>query len=310
MRKSKRKAPVKFLVMLMGLIALAGCAGVPPGVNEGALSPVAAWEKWRAEENAAWSTAEFAILKIDDAVYLNDGQSAWLTHRKARKTTRYSWTLNALSAPSGLRITYHAPMAEVSYKGKMETFELDETRRFAVSPGIDVRFQLTQVTPGVNGLRVMVYNQAQKLARDFKGLDHFPYNPAAVADAVFEPAPSAEGVDFQTSRGWYKRFYRMGEASFSLEGKATRLPMYADAQVSDKVTSLSAFFLDDLTGKETYGVGRYIDIEVKGLPRRLTIDFNRAYNPNCARSPHYNCPVATDKIPVQLRAGEKKPPRH
>ena len=48
---------------------------------------------------------------------------------------------------------------------------------------------------------------------------------------------------------------------------------------------LSAFFLDELSGKETYGVGRYIDFDVKGLPKTLTIDFNRAYNPNCARSP-------------------------
>jgi uncharacterized protein (DUF1684 family) len=42
----------------------------------------------------------------------------------------------------------------------------------------------------------------------------------------------------------------------------------------------------------------------------VTIDFNRAYNPNCARSPHYNCPVATDTIPLAVRAGEKKPPGH
>ena len=52
------------------------------------------------------------------------------------------------------------------------------------------------------------------------------------------------------------------------------------------------------------------DIDVKGLPQTLTIDFNRAYNPNCARSPHYNCPVAMETLPVALRAGEKIPPKH
>ncbi len=274
-----------------------------------ATSPEAEWEKWRAEENAAWSTKEFAILKIDDAVYLNDGQSAWLTNRK-QKVLQYAWTLDALSAPQGLRVTYHAPKAEVFHDGKTETFTLEETKAVAVSPGIDVRFQLAQTKPGVNGLRVMVYNQANPLARDFTGLDHFPYSPADVVDATFEPAAKVEGVDFQTSRGWYKRFYKMGNAAFTLEGKPVRLPMYADTADPAKVTSLSAFFLDDLTGKETYGVGRYIDIDVKGLPQRLTLDFNRAYNPNCARSPHYNCPAATDRIPVALRAGEKMPPKH
>jgi uncharacterized protein (DUF1684 family) len=85
--------------------------------------------------------------------------------------------------------------------------------------------------------------------------------------------------------------------------------MYSDTDDPAKVKSLSVFFTDELTGKETYGVGRYMDMEVNGLPMTVKLDFNEAYNPNCARSPHYNCPVATDKVPVALRAGEKKPPK-
>jgi hypothetical protein len=272
-------------------------------------SAVAAWEQWRAEENAAWATKEFAILKIDDAVYLNDGQSAWLTNRR-QKMLEYAWTLDALAAPSGLRATYKDGKADVTDKGKTESFTLEELRRVNVGPGVDVRFGLTQVSPGVDGLRVMVYNQGHPLAREFKGLDHFPYDPSAVVEAAFEASPSMEGVDFQTSRGWLKRINRAGYASFAIEGKPVRLAMYSDETDPKKVKRLSAFFLDELSGKETYGVGRYLDIDVLGLPKRLTIDFNRAYNPNCARSPHYNCPYAIDKIPLPLRAGEKIPPKH
>ncbi len=300
---------MKPVVMVATLLTLSACIPIEHVETPTAVSPLAAWETWRAEENAAWSSDEFAILKIDDAVYLSDKQSAWLTNRK-QKVQEYVWTLDALSAPSGLRVTYTAPLAKVTYKGKTEVFTLEETRRFPVSSGIDVRFQLAQVTPGVNGLRVMVYNQAHPLARDFRGLEHFPYNPNAIVEAEFERAKTVDGIDFQTSRGWFKRFYRMGEAVFVLEGQPVRLAMYSDASDPAKVTSLSAFFLDKLTGKETYGVGRYVDIDVKGLPQKLTLDFNRAYNPNCARSPHYNCPLATDKIPVELRAGEKMPPKH
>jgi uncharacterized protein (DUF1684 family) len=270
---------------------------------------LAAWDKWRADENAAWAGKEFAILKIDDAVYLNDGQSAWLTNKK-QAVLQYAWTLDALAAPSGLRITYKNGKAEVRHKGKTQSFTLEKTQQVPIAPGIDVRFAPTQVSPGVNGLRVMVYNQAHPLARDFKGLEHFAYNPNAVVDATFEAAPSIEGVDFQTSRGWLKRINRAGYASFTLMGKPIKLAMYTDDTDPNKVTRLSAFFLDELSGSETYGVGRYLDIDVKGLPKRLTIDFNQAYNPNCARSPHYNCPYATDKIPVALRAGEKIPPKH
>jgi len=306
---------VAFLAIATALLMQA-CASVDaPQVADAepasSASPeaLAAWDKWRANENAAWAGKEFAILKIDDAVYLNDGQSAWLTNKK-QKVLQYAWTLDALSAPSGLRVTYKGGKAEVRHKGKTQRFTLEKAQTVNVAPGIDVRFALTQVSPGVNGLRVMVYNQANPLARDFHGLEHFPYNPNAVVEATFDAAPSLDGVDFQTSRGWLKRFNRAGYASFTLMGKPMKVAMYTDDTDPNKVTSLSMFFLDDLSGRETYGVGRYIDIDVKGLPKRLTIDFNQAYNPNCARSPHYNCPVATDKISLALRAGEKIPPKH
>jgi len=290
---------------MVSLVLAAWGAGALP-VNAAA---VETWKEWRAKENAAWSTEKFAILKIDDAVYLNEGQSAWLTNRK-QKMLEYVWTLDALAAPDGLRVAYRDGGAAVVHKGQTKTFTLEKPQTLNVSPGIDVRFALTEVKPGVNGLRVMVYNQGHPAARAFKGLEYFSYNPNAVVEATFEPSPSLEGVDFQTSRGWFKRFNRVGFAVFTLEGKPVRLAMYTDKTDAAQVKSLSAFFLDELSGKETYGVGRYMDIDVDGIPAKLTIDFNRAYNPNCARSPHYNCPFATDKVPVKLRAGEKAPSKH
>jgi uncharacterized protein (DUF1684 family) len=301
-----RRLAVTVAIVLAAFCAPAAFSADTATADSAAL---AAWESWRADENAVWAAREFAILKIDDAVYLNDGDTAWLTNRK-QKVLQYVWTLDALSAPSGLSVSYKDGKAEVRAEGKTETFTLDEMRRVPLAPGIDVRFALTQVNPGVNGLRVMVYNQANPLAQEFKGLEHFPYDPNAVVKATFEPAPGIEGVDFQTSRGWLKRINRAGFASFTLYGKPMRLAMYTDQTDPARVSELSAFFLDELSGSETYGVGRYIDVEVRGLPKTLTIDFNRAYNPNCARSPHYNCPYAVDKIPLPLRAGEKIPPKH
>ena len=293
-----------WLAMVSLGLAAWGAGALP--INAAA---VETWKEWRAKENAAWSSEKFAILKIDDAVYLNDGQSAWLTTRK-QKMLEYVWTLDALAAPDGLRVAYRDGGAAVLHKGQTKTFTLEKPQTLNVSPGIDVRFALTEVKPGVNGLRVMVYNQGHPAARAFKGLEYFSYNPNAVVEATFEPSPSLEGVDFQTSRGWFKRFNRVGFAVFVFEGKPVRLAMYTDKSDAAQIKSLSAFFLDELSGKKTYGVGRYMDIDVDGIPAKLTIDFNRAYNPNCARSPHYNCPFATDKVPVKLRAGEKAPSKH
>jgi uncharacterized protein (DUF1684 family) len=69
--------------------------------------------------------------------------------------------------------------------------------------------------------------------------------------------------------------------------------------------SVSVFFRDATTGKETYAVGRYVD------PERLPngdwlVDFNNAYNPACATSPYYNCPIPSkaNTLKVAIRAGE------
>ena len=65
------------------------------------------------------------------------------------------------------------------------------------------------------------------------------------------------------------------------------------------------FFRDATTGKETYPVGRYVDAEP--LPDgRFVLDFNLAYNPACAFSDHYNCPIPpkANALKVAIRAGE------
>jgi hypothetical protein len=42
------------------------------------------------------------------------------------------------------------------------------------------------------------------------------------------------------------------------------------------------------------------------------IDFNTAYNPYCAYDPAYDCPVPpkANRLPVEIRAGEKAPRGH
>jgi uncharacterized protein (DUF1684 family) len=114
---------------------------------------------------------------------------------------------------------------------------------------------------------------------------------------------------FRTSRGTDKQFFHAGDATFSLKGKTVTLPFYTDSHDPAKIGDMSAFFTDDLTGKGAYGAGRYIDIDGFGKfpPSTVTIDFNQAYNPNCARSAHFTCPVAVDNIALAMQAGERDP---
>jgi uncharacterized protein (DUF1684 family) len=168
---------------------------------------------------------------------------------------------------------------------------------------------MAQIEPGQDGFRVAVYNDANPDAAKFKGLEYFPYDPSYAVEAAFEPVAKPEPKVFQTSRGWYKQFYHVGDAVFTLQGKPIRLPLYAGTDKTAELDGLSAFVMDETTGAETYGVGRYVDVKVApgALPATVAIDFNYLYNPNCARSDHYNCPVAVDRLPLAVRAGEKKP---
>ena len=61
------------------------------------------------------------------------------------------------------------------------------------------------------------------------------------------------------------------------------------------------------TDDATYAVGRYLEAELGEGP--IALDFNRATNPWCAYSEHYNCPVPPrdNAVPVAVRAGEKRP---
>ena len=97
-------------------------------------------------------------------------------------------------------------------------------------------------------------------------------------------------------------FVRWGKISFKVEDQPTQLTVYKDAD-SDE------FFLpfaDATSGSETYGAGRYLEVEE--LPDgRLLVEFNYAYNPYCAYNESWSCPLTPleNRIQVSIRAGEK-----
>jgi len=69
-------------------------------------------------------------------------------------------------------------------------------------------------------------------------------------------------------------------------------------------------FRDATSGKETYGAGRYIDLEPEerlNNEGKWVLDLNKAYNPWCAYSDAYICPLVPTEnwLKVPVRAGEK-----
>ena len=136
--------------------------------------------------------------------------------------------------------------------------------------------------------------------KDFQGMDYFPENPSLELVVEIERFEEKEEIQIETTTGDTQTFARIGRFKFDVEGQETELILYA----GEKGYFLP--FTDALAGKETYKIGRYV--EVKPMTEdRFRIDFNMAYNPFCAYSEGHSCLIPPDEnhIDVPIRAGEK-----
>src|SRR3954468_4550248 len=266
------------------------------------LSPEAEWKKGIAEQNEAYAKKPHAMLKIQDSAYIGEGQTAVLVGRKGDPAS-WKWAHDP-KAHGVLSVSIRGGKLLASHDGK-PVAEAQMQKSVPIDKDVDIAGQPTQVGAGVNGWRIFVYNQKNPAAATFTGVSYYPFNPAFRVQARFVADEKLPARVFRTSRGTDKQFYHAGDARFSLAGKPVTLAFYTDSNDPKKIEDMSAFFHDALTGKGAYGAGRYVDADKFGKfpPARIAIDFNQAYNPNCARSAHYTCPLALDDIPVAVTAG-------
>jgi uncharacterized protein (DUF1684 family) len=281
-------------------------AALPLLLAAAPLSPRAQWRAAIAEQNFSYARKPHAMLKIQDSVYLGEGESAVLAGIKGQPGS-WKWT-GKPGAKGPVTLSVKGGRLLVTRNGKPVDSKM-VAQSVPVDTDVDIAGFATQVGAGVPGYRIFVYNQKNPQALTFKGVSYFPYDPAFRVTARFVPDARLPPRVFKTSRGTDKQFFHAGDAVFALKGKAVTLPFYTDARAAQAVKDMSAFFRDDLTNNGAYGAGRYVDIADFGAfpPKTVTIDFNEAYNPNCARSPHYTCPLAVDTIPLAMTAGERDP---
>jgi len=108
-----------------------------------------------------------------------------------------------------------------------------------------------------------------------------------------------------------KDFMRYGKITFTIHDTSLTLTVYQSKDLLHNPQYSRYLFIpftDLTTGDETYGSGRYIDIFSYDIKNNMVeIDFNKAYNPYCAYSADYNCPIPPREnyLRVAIRAGEK-----
>ncbi len=155
---------------------------------------------------------------------------------------------------------------------------------------------------GKKGLRVK--DSDAQTRKDFVGIDNYPIAPSWRIEAKWEAYQPPHTLDVPTVLGTVDKMPVPGKAVFERDGKKYELlPVLEEKDAKE----LFFIFADRTSGKETYGAGRflYADMPKDG---KVVIDFNKAYNPPCAFTPHATCPLAPpeNRLDLTIQAGEKK----
>ncbi len=178
---------------------------------------------------------------------------------------------------------HHAP---VSYEEEVADFRARKDAFFAEHPGSPLP------------------------AADRAGFTGLPYYPIDARyrfeDLALDAYTGEEPSHFQipTSDGRLRPAHRAGTLSFELDGERRRLTGY----VLDEGDPHKLFvpFLDATSGSETYGAGRYLDLEPED-DGTYALDFNLAYHPSCVYDARFSCPLtpAENRLPIRVEAGER-----
>lgn len=137
----------------------------------------------------------------------------------------------------------------------------------------------------------------------FAGLQHFPIDPRCRVTAKLEPYAEPKEVLIPTVLGTPTTMIAPGVLHFALRGEELSLEAYVNAADDPEYFLI---FRDRTSGDTTYGGGRFLDAKAAGADGTTVVDFNLAYSPPCAFTPHATCPLPPpqNSLPVSVEAGE------
>jgi hypothetical protein len=138
----------------------------------------------------------------------------------------------------------------------------------------------------------------------FHELRYFPPDPHFRVKATLERLPTPEETFLRTNRDNQAVMRYLGDLVFAAGGRKLRLKVYHAGEGVG--TSVFVPFRDSTSGRESYGPGRYLTLELNESDE-YELDFNRAFNPYCAYTDDFECgfPPAENDLPVPIRAGER-----
>ncbi len=181
------------------------------------------------------------------------------------------------------------------------------------------------------GGQVVSYKQMIKAFRsaEWQSLIHDPRTKLPASDSIFlryydtkesnkvycafTAIQDQTILEIPTYNGQMKTYKKYGKISFTWDKKPVNLIAYQSVRTSPGGNKFSNYlfipFKDKTTGDQTYAGGRYVEVFPEQIKDgHLILDLNKVYNPWCAYSDGYSCPIppSENTLNVAITAGEKK----
>ncbi len=156
-----------------------------------------------------------------------------------------------------------------------------------------------------------INNHEVVTGNDRKYIHFYDVDESYRVTASFKRIADATGFEMNTSSGMKKKYFIYGLLTFRLHDTLVHLFVYQSEYLMKQKKYKDYLFVpfgDATSGFESYGGGRYLEFNIPDIKNNYVIlDFNKAYNPYCAYTAGYNCPLPPKEnlIAVSIKAGEK-----
>ena len=148
----------------------------------------------------------------------------------------------------------------------------------------------------------------------FESLDFFPIDTAFRVVAKLKYFKNSKPINMKTTTDRLAVYTVFATATFKVRGVKHVLRIYQSQQLllsENYDDHLFLPFTDQSNGSTSYGGGRFIDLKIPDKDT-IILDFNKAYNPYCAYSGRYSCPIPpkVNHVDAEILAGVKAYKKH
>jgi uncharacterized protein (DUF1684 family) len=155
----------------------------------------------------------------------------------------------------------------------------------------------------LDSLGVRTWDAERPTVRAFAGVTVYPLDERLRLAGRFTPLATPKTVRVMTEAGMFEEEQIVGTVGTTIAGQHYDLTAF----VGTRPTDLFFTFTDSTSGDETYGF-RFLHAALDTATKAVTLDWNYAYNPDCAFTPYATCPLPPpeNRIRAAIRAGERR----